>query len=137
MPSKLRIALVAALAVVAVTGSDAFADPPLKSALGLNVEQARQVDQIESRYRKPYSAKRQERNTELRKLRRARLANDAPAIAKHEAASERMHQELRQIYLSRNDEIRRVLTGEQQARFEAYLQDMKEMKGSSRDVKDF
>lgn len=114
----------------------AIADPSLKSALGLDIEQARQVDQIEARYRQPSAAKRQQRNAELRKLRRARLANDSRGIAEHEAAADKLHEEFRQIHFARNDEIRAVLRPEQKPRFEKHLQAMKEAHGPSRDAKD-
>jgi Spy/CpxP family protein refolding chaperone len=128
--SLLLVALLAA-------GGPALADQSLKSALGLDVEQARKVDMIESKYRKPYSAKRQERDSELRKLRRARIANDSKAIATQEAITTRLQEELRQIYVAKNAEIRTVLRPDQQPRFEKHLQLAKEMKGSSRDAKDF
>jgi len=118
-------------------GGPAIADPSLKSALGLDIEQARQVDMIEAKYRKPSAAKRQQRDAELRKLRRARLANDSQGIAEQEAIAARLHEEFRQIHFARNDEIRAVLKPEQKDRFEKHLVAMKEMHGSSRDAKGF
>jgi hypothetical protein len=43
------------LVTLLVISGPALADQSLKSALGLDVEQARKVDMIESKYRKPYS----------------------------------------------------------------------------------
>ncbi len=63
-----------------------LADQPLQSALNLDIEQARQVDAIQAKYRQPFAAKRQERNQELRKLRRARIANDSKQMAEQERA---------------------------------------------------
>lgn len=128
----LTIALFSLLAVTAT----ARADQPLKSALGLDMAQAAQVDAIEARYRQPFAAKRQERNAELRKARRARIANDAAALATHEAAAEKLHEELRHIFQAKNDAIRAVLTEPQRGRFEQQLALNREMKGSARDAKD-
>ena len=114
----------------------AFADAPLKSALGLDMAQAAQVDAIEARYRQPFAAKRQERNAELRKARRARIAHDAEALARHEAAADQLHEELRRIFHARNDAIRAVLSEPQRGRFEQQLALNKEVKGSARDAKD-
>lgn len=127
------LVLIAALSA----GAPAMADPTLKSALGLDIDQARQVDQIEAKYRKPWAAKRQERNAEFRRMRAAQIANDRHGVAAHEAAGNKLHEEFRQIYLARNDEIRTVLRPDQKERFEKHLQAMKEMHGHSRDVKDF
>jgi hypothetical protein len=38
------------------------ADPTLKSKLSLSMDQAKQVDDIQKKYRKPFAAKRQEFN---------------------------------------------------------------------------
>jgi hypothetical protein len=61
-----------------------YADAPLKSKLGLNTEQAKQVQEIQKKYRRKFSAKRQELHRERRKLRRARLENDSNAMAQQE-----------------------------------------------------
>jgi len=114
-----------------------MADQPLKSALSLDIEQARQVDAIQAKYRQPFAAKRQDRNQELRKLRRARIANDSKQIAEQEQITNRLHEELRQIRVSEDDEIRRVLRPAQLQKFEEYRKLRKEMVGSSRDDSDF
>jgi Spy/CpxP family protein refolding chaperone len=114
-----------------------LADATLKGTLGLNIEQARQVDQIQAQHRPKFAAKRQERNTELRKLRRARIANDSKEIARQEGITAKLHDELEQIRMSEDEAIRRVLTTEQRKKFEEYLKLRKEMVGSSRDDKDF
>lgn len=114
-----------------------LADQPLKSALDLDVEQARQVDSIQAKYRQPFAAKRQERNQELRKLRRARIANDSKQMAQQEQVTNRLHEELKQIRLQEDEEIRRVLRPAQIKKFEEYRKLRQEMIGSSRDDKDF
>jgi Spy/CpxP family protein refolding chaperone len=126
LPSMLLIAM-----------SLVWADAPLKSALGLTTDQAREVDQIQASYRPRFASKRQERNTELRKLRRARIANDSQQIAQLEKTTAALHEELRQIRLSEDTDIRKVLTAEQKNKFEDYIKLRKEMVGSSRDDKDF
>ena len=73
--------LSAALLGLTLFGGQAQADAPLKTALGLDVEQARQVADIQSGYRREYAAVRGRHNTEARKLRRARIANDSEQIA--------------------------------------------------------
>lgn len=114
-----------------------MADQSLKSALSLDVEQARQVDAIQAKYRVPFAAKRQVQNQELRKLRRARIANDSKQMAEQEQVTNRLHEELRQIRVNEDEEIRRVLRPAQLQKFEEYRKLRKEMIGSSRDDKDF
>ena len=113
------------------------ADATLKGTLDLNIEQARAVDTIQAKYRAPFASKRQEHNHEARKLRRARIANDSQGIAQQEAVVDRLHGELKQIRMTEDEEIRRVLSPEQRKKFEDYLKLRKEMVGSSRDAKDF
>lgn len=132
----LKRVLMAGLSVAFLSVS-LLADQPLKSALDLDVEQARQVDAIQAKYRQPFAAKRQERNQELRKLRRARIANDSKQMAEQEQVTNRLHEELKQIRVSEDEEIRRVLRPAQLQKFEEYRKLRKEMVGSSRDDKDF
>jgi len=113
------------------------ADATLKGTLHLDIEQARTVDAIQAKYRQPFAAKRQEQNTEMRKLRRARIANDSQQIAELERVVDRLHSELEQIQVKEDSEIRRVLSPGQVTKFEEYLKLRKEMAGSSRDAKDF
>ena len=115
----------------------AVADATLKGTLNLDIEQARTVDTIQAKYRQPFASKRQEQNTEMRKLRRARIANDSQQIAELERVVDRLHGELKQIRMTEDDEIRRVLSPGQLTKFEEYLKLRKEMVGSSRDAKDF
>jgi Spy/CpxP family protein refolding chaperone len=113
----------------------AVADAPLKSTLGLDVEQARQVDEIQSQYRREYAAKRGDHNREERALRRARIANDSEQIAAQEKVVAGLKEELRQIKASEDAAIRKLLTPEQNKKFDAYIETRNEMVGSSRDVR--
>ena len=118
-----------------VFGGSAIADAPLKTALGLDIDQAKAVAEIQSGYRRQYSAKRGEHNTEARKLRRARTANDREQIEAQEQIVAALKAELRQIKASEDDAIRKVLNPEQNEKFEAYIAKRNAMVGSSRDVR--
>ena len=113
----------------------AYADAPLKSKLGLDMDQAKVVAEIQSEYRKSKRSVRQELNREARKLRRARSANDSAAVATQEQIVARLEGEMRTQILSEDDAIREVLTPAQLAKFEAYVQQRNDMVGSSRDVR--
>jgi len=119
-----------------LAGGAAQADESLKSSLSLNMDQARQVDTIQAKYRKQFAAKRQELNKEMRALRRAKLANDSSAVARQEKITAKLRDELRAIRARENDEIRAVLTPEQRVAFEDVLKKRKEMVGSSRDERE-
>ena len=114
-----------------------WADASLQSTLGLTIDQARQVSEIQAVHRPKFAAKRQQRNTELRKLRRARIANDSQQIAQLEKTTAALHEELRLIRVSEDSDVRKLLTPEQKKKFEDYIKLRKEMVGSSRDDKDF
>ena len=113
----------------------ALADAPLKTALDLTVDQARQVDEIQAVHRREYAAQRGKTNTEERKLRRARLANDSEQIAILEKVTEDMKAELRKIKASEDAAIRELLTPEQNGKFDSYIETREAMVGSSRDVR--
>ena len=113
----------------------AFADAPLKSKLGLDMDQAKVVAEIQAKYRKSKRSVRQELNRESRKLRAARSANDSAAVATQEAVVARLEGEMRGQILGEDDEIRKVLTPDQLAKFESYLEERNAMAGSSRDVR--
>jgi Spy/CpxP family protein refolding chaperone len=133
---KRTVPAVALLGLYLLAGS-AWADQSLKSALDLTMDQAKQVQEIQMKYRKPHSAKRQERNTQMRKLRRARIANDSQSVAREEPIARRLHEEMMAIQAQEDAEVRRLLTPDQNAKFDAYLKLRREMKGSSRDDKEF
>ena len=111
----------------------AVAEAPLKSSLGLSMDQAKQVTDIEAKYRKPFSAKRTALNTEMRAMRRAKIANDSALLAQQEAISEKMADELYEIRRARNAEISAVLNPQQLAAFEQILQKNLEI-ASARDA---
>ncbi|MDX2269552.1 MAG: Spy/CpxP family protein refolding chaperone [Bryobacter sp.] len=123
--------------VVAATCALLLADQPLKSALGLTMDQARAVDEIQRQYQRPFAAKRQQYNTQMRALRRARIANDSAAVIREEKLARQLHQEMRGIQAQEDEAIRKLLTPEQDQKFAAYLKLRREMVGSSRDDKEF
>lgn len=120
-----------------LTAGAAYADAPLKSSLDLDTDQARQVQQIQKTYRRSFSAKRQEMNRESRKLRRARNDNDSALIAQQETIVADLQAELRAIRTAENDEIRKVLTPEQNVKFDHVIEQRRAMVGSSRDTNVF
>lgn len=124
------------LSLTALSGI-ATADAPLKSALGLDIEQARQVDEIQARYRKENAEKRGIHNREERVLRRARIANDSKQIAIKEKIVADLKAELRQIMANEEAEIRKLLTPEQNRKYDAYIETRNKMAGSSRDVRNY
>lgn len=113
-----------------------YADATLKSALGLSVDQARLVHQIQQQSQPKFAAKRTEQNNERRRLTRAKLANDSKLIAEQEKVVTRLHNELLQIKAGEDEAVRRLLTPEQSKKFDDYLKLRREMKGSSRDDKE-
>lgn len=131
-PQSIVSALLLGLTLLGVS---AFADAPLKTTLGLDVEQARQVAEIQGGYRREYAAKRGQHNTEARKLRRARNANDSEQIAMQEEIVAKLKADLRAIKDAEDADIRKVLTAEQDQRFDAYIEKRNAMVGSSRDVR--
>lgn len=131
---RIRIILFITYTLLALSNA-AHADAPLKSSLGLDVEQARQVQEIQKAYRRPFAAKRQEYNRQSRKLRRARSDNDLQLIEQQELVVAALREDLRQIRAAENADIRGVLDLEQRAKFEEVLQQRNAMVGSSRDAK--
>ena len=125
------------LGTLFLISSFAYADARLEKTLGLDTNQARQVQQIQKKYRREFSSKRQELNRELRKLRRARIANDSRTMAQQERITAKLEEELRQIRTRENDQIRRVLSSAQRAQFEDVIQQRRAAVGSSRDARIF
>lgn len=109
------------------------ADAPLASTLGLDMDQARQVDQIQARQRKEFASRRQDYNRESRALRRARIANDAAETARLTALTDAMRADLTRLRAQHDDEIRALLRPEQARRFDAWIAERQQMRGSSRD----
>ena len=122
-----------ALLLLTLSAGLLLGDQPLKTALGLSMDQARQVDEIQAIHRRQFAVKRQERNTELRRLRRARIANDSKTAAELEKVTEGLLEELRRIRSVEDSAIEKLLTPEQRQKFDAYRKLRKEMEGSSRD----
>ena len=123
--------------ILALISSAGFADAPLKQSLGLSMEQARQVKQIQKTHRKQFASGRTKLHREQRKLRRAKKAYDSATVAKQEEITARLIEQLRQVRQSENAQIRRLLTPAQRQKFEAVLEQRRAMVGSSRDVKIF
>ena len=117
----------------ALATSSALADAPLVSALGLDATQARQVDTLQASHRKAFAAKRQAFNRESRALRRARIAHDAAETARLESSIEAMRADLTRMREAHDADIRRLLRPDQSGRFDAYLVERRQMRGSSRD----
>lgn len=115
----------------------ALADAPLKSALGLDIEQAAKVDAIQAQAREAVRPVRGELLREERVLRRAKIANDAAGIARQEAILAPLRDSLAKIFAHESEQIRALLNPEQAKKYEAWLKTRDEMAGSSRDVKEF
>jgi Spy/CpxP family protein refolding chaperone len=67
----------------------------------------------------------------------ARIANDSNTMAQQEKITAKLEQELKQVRVSENEQIRRVLTPEQRNQFEAVIQQRRASVGSSRDARHF
>lgn len=120
-----------------IIASPAYADAPLKNALGLNIEQAAQVAKIEEQTRNAIRPVRTELLRGERALRRAKLANDSQAISKQEALIEPLRRKFAAIHEGETRQIRALLTPEQNTKYDAYLKTRDQMVGSSRDVKEY
>ncbi len=112
-------------------------DASLKQALGLNMDQARTVDEIQKKHQKPYIAKRHELTNNERWLRAAKVKNDSKKVAEQEVIVQRLAAEFKAIQMSEDAEIRKVLNPEQNRKFDEYLKLRQEMKGASRDARYF
>lgn len=121
------------IATLVLASTSAMADRTWESALGLSMDQARQVKDIEMKYRKPYTEKRGKYMNERRWMRQAMVDKDAAKVAKQEEIVAGLEDELRTIRNAEHAEIRALLTPEQGVKFEQELKLRKEMKGSSRD----
>ena len=113
------------------------ADARLEKVLGLDINQTKQVQQIEKNYRKQMRPVRSDLKREERKLRRARLDHDSATIAKQEKIIAQLAASFRRIRLDADDQIRRLLTPAQKQAFAAHIQQRQDMVGSSRDAKYF
>lgn len=77
-----------------------LADQSLKSSLGLSMDQAKVAQEIQMKHQKPFAAKRQDRNTERRKMVRAKLANDSKLMAEQEKIVDRLTADLKEIQMT-------------------------------------
>jgi hypothetical protein len=117
--------------------SSMFGDARLKEALGLSMDQARVVDEIQKKYQKPYIAKRGELTNNERWMRAAAMKNDSKKVAEQEAIVKKLAAEFKAIQMEEDAEIRKVLNAEQNNKFDDYIKLRQKMKGSSRDARYF
>lgn len=122
---------------IASLATSAFADAPLKSALGLSMDQAHAVTAIERQHWPAYQAKRGQYTREARALRRANSQNDSAAVARQEPVVAALAAELKQLRDAQDAAIRAVLNPQQQQAFEDYLVQRREMVGGARDERIF
>jgi len=123
--------------VLVVMVSSMFGDARLKEALGLSMDQARVVDEIQKKYQKPYIAKRGELTNNERWMRAAAMKNDSKKVAEQEAIVKKLAAEFKAIQMEEDAEIRKVLNAEQNNKFDDYIKLRQKMKGSSRDARYF
>jgi hypothetical protein len=131
-----RAALVTS-ALVVFSSTAALADAPLKSALGLSMDQAKAATEIHQKRFPEYQKKRSEYSRQMGKLRRARFANDSAGVEREDAIARRLHGEMMALMHAEDDEIRTLLTPEQSVKFDAYLKQRREMVGASRDDREY
>lgn len=105
-----------------VSSTTARADASLKSALDLSMDQARAATEIRDRRFPAFQKKRGEYHTQMRKLRRARIANDSAGVVREDAIARRLHAEMVALIHAQDDEIRTLLTPAQSKKFDAYLE---------------
>ncbi len=117
--------------------SAAAADAPLKSSLDLTMDQAKQVQEIQAKYRKEFRSVRGDYNRESRALRRARVDNDAATVEKQEEVTAALEEQLRAIKNAENAEIYALLSPEQSRKFDQVIAQRRAMVGSSRDANIF
>ena len=134
--STFRAALLAGAFVLFTPLAD-LADASLKSALDLSMDQAHAATEIHNRCFPAFQKKRTEYTTQMRKLRRARIANDRAAVAREDSLARRLHAEMMDLKHAEDAEIRKLLTPDQNKKFDAYLKLRREMVGSSRDDREY
>jgi Spy/CpxP family protein refolding chaperone len=97
------------------------------------MDQARVVEGIQAAYRPKFAKKRGEYNTEMRKLRRAKIANDSKLVAELTKSTDALRDQLRAIRDSEVAEIRTHLTPEQKQKYAEFREWQKTAVGSTRD----
>lgn len=115
----------------------ALADAALASRLALDTSQAKQLDSIEAEYRREFASLRQEYNRQARALRRAKLSNDAGETARLEAVTADLRAQLGVMRKAQDARITALLRPDQQPLFAAYVEERRQMHGSSRDERLF
>ena len=133
----MRTCLQLLLAIALLWSTAAPADASLSARLGLDIDQSRQLAAIEADYRREFASLRQVYNRESRALRRARLANDSAEMARLTTVTEGLRQQLIDLREAQDARIAALLRPEQQARFVAYVEERRQMAGSSRDERLF
>ncbi|MEE9395782.1 MAG: Spy/CpxP family protein refolding chaperone [Methylococcales bacterium] len=131
------IIILPVLSSLLLFSSFGYADAPLHKSLGLDIEQANQVKNIQAKYRSQIRPVRSELHREQRKLRRAKKDFDSAMIAQQEKVILTLQAKFKQIHENENTEIRALLMPEQSIKFDAVLEQRKEVVGSSRDVKEY
>ncbi len=116
--------------------STAYGDAPLKSSLDLNLEQAEQVAKIQKETRNAIRPVRGDLHREERALRRAKIENNSDAVAVQEKLIEPLRAKMKELQEIEVMRIKKLLTSEQNAKYDELLKKRNEMAGSSRDVKD-
>ena len=119
-----------------MAGGAAQAEEPFRVFVSLTMDQTKQIKDIQKKYRKPFAAKRQELNKELRALRRAKIASDSAALARQEKITARLRDELRAIRAKENAELRAVLTPEQRPAFDEVVERQKATYGGTDDERE-
>ncbi len=125
------------LAITLLWSTASLADASLTTRLGLDIDQSRQLADIEADYRREFASLRQVYNRESRALRRARLANDSAEVARLTTVTEGLRQQLIALRKAQDARIAALLRPEQEARFAAYVEERRQMDGSSRDERLF
>lgn len=123
--------------ILAGVAGTAAADATLKSALGLSMEQAHAVTEIEKAHRPAYIAKRGEYTREARWLRNATSRNEVAEVARREPIVAQLAAELKQLRDDQDAAIRTVLDDSQQLKFDDYIELRRTMYGPSRDERIF
>lgn len=129
--------ILSVLSSLLLFSSSGYADAPLHKSLGLDIEQAKQVKDIQAKYRSQIRPVRSELHREQRKLRRAKKDFDSATIVQQEKIIPTLQAKFKQIQESENTEIRALLTPEQSVKFDTVLDQRKEAIGSSRDVNEY
>ena len=134
MKTNISKVIIAALSLL-VLASAAYGDAPLKSSLGLSMEQARLVAIIQKEKRDAIRPVRSELSRQERAQRRAKFAYDEAGMLALEEVIKPLRAKMREIMENEQAQIRELLTPEQNEKYTEVLKIQREMVGGSRDVK--